>query len=82
MSCLYSIWDIADDLIFRKVNESDASVFAKRYGGAAQCWGVLWAIVSLASLIGGILVGLLVFKDSFSEQTASSSDFLPTRRWI
>lgn len=26
-----------DDLILRKVNESDASVFAKRYGGSSQC---------------------------------------------
>jgi len=37
MSALYSVWDICDDLILRKVNESDASVFAQRYGGSSQC---------------------------------------------
>ena len=29
MSCLYSLWDIVEDLITRKVNESDASKYAK-----------------------------------------------------
>jgi len=38
MSSLYSVWDICDDLILRKVNSSDASVFARRYGGSSQCW--------------------------------------------
>lgn len=56
MSALYSLFDISDDLIFRKVNESDASVFAKRYGGSSICWGVLWFIVSFAFLGLGIVV--------------------------
>ena len=29
MSCTYSIWDIIDDLVMRKVNDSDATKFAK-----------------------------------------------------
>jgi hypothetical protein len=29
MSALYSLWDILEDLILRKVNESDASKFSK-----------------------------------------------------
>ncbi|ORY75962.1 peptidase M50B-like-domain-containing protein [Leucosporidium creatinivorum] len=79
MSSLYSVWDIFDDLILRKVNESDASVFAKRYGGSSACWGVIWAIISLAFMACGILIGLAAFKESFSEQAADSKDFLPTR---
>ncbi|TNY23297.1 peptidase M50B-like-domain-containing protein [Rhodotorula diobovata] len=79
MNSLYSLYDICDDLIFRKVNESDASVFAKRYGGSSVCWGVLWFIVSLAFLAVGIVAGLAAFKDSFSEQATKGSDFLPTR---
>ncbi|SCV71487.1 BQ2448_3075 [Microbotryum intermedium] len=79
MSALYSVWDIFDDLIFRKVNESDASVFAKRYGGSSACWGVLWAIVSIVFMVAGILCGVLAFKDSFSQQAADSAKFLPTR---
>ncbi|CAG8745354.1 17932_t:CDS:2, partial [Cetraspora pellucida] len=40
MSCLYSLWDILDDLVFRKVNESDASQFAKLCRCCpAQVWG-------------------------------------------
>ena len=47
MNSLYSVWDILDDLVFRKVNESDASAFSKLVGGAPQCWGVIWLIVSV-----------------------------------
>ncbi|GAA5897664.1 M50 family metallopeptidase [Sporobolomyces salmoneus] len=79
MSSLYSAFDICDDLIFRKVNESDASVFAKRYGGSSQCWGVLWVIISLALAACGIIAGLAVFKDSFAEQATRGKEFLPTR---
>ncbi|GAA5939569.1 M50 family metallopeptidase [Sporobolomyces koalae] len=79
MSSLYSIFDICDDLIFRKVNESDASVFAKRYGGSSQCWGVVWVIISLGFAACGIIAGLAVFKDTFSEQAQRGADFLPTR---
>lgn len=56
MSALYSLFDISDDLIFRKVNESDASVFAKRYGGSSICWGLIWFIISFAFLAAGIVV--------------------------
>ncbi|GAA6003974.1 hypothetical protein JCM10207_006493 [Rhodosporidiobolus poonsookiae] len=79
MNSLYSAYDICDDLIFRKVNESDASVFAKRYGGSSACWGVIWFLISLAFLACGIVAGLAAFKESFSEQASASKDFLPTR---
>jgi len=32
MSCMYVIWDIIDDTISRKVNSSDATVFARQCG--------------------------------------------------
>ncbi|GAA6060842.1 hypothetical protein JCM10212_005260 [Sporobolomyces blumeae] len=79
MSSLYSVFDICDDLIFRKVNESDASVFAKRYGGSSQCWGVVWVVFSLALAACGIIAGLAAFKQTFSEQAQQGKDFLPTR---
>ncbi|GAA5883334.1 hypothetical protein JCM1840_003353 [Sporobolomyces johnsonii] len=79
MNSMYSAFDICDDLIFRKVNESDASVFAKRYGGSPQCWGVIWAIISLGMAVCGILVGLAAFKETFAEQATQGKDFLPTR---
>ncbi|KAI8935869.1 hypothetical protein NX059_007387 [Plenodomus lindquistii] len=82
MSSLYSVWDICDDLILRKVNSSDASVFAKRYGGSSQCWGILWSIVSLVLMICGILAGLAAFKQDFAQQEKDSQDFIPTMRMM
>ncbi|PMD22484.1 hypothetical protein NA56DRAFT_570383 [Hyaloscypha hepaticicola] len=79
MSSLYSVWDICDDLILRKVNESDASVFAQRYGGSSQCWGVIWSIISLVFMIGGIIAGLAAFPESATQQEDDSKKFIPTR---
>ncbi|KAJ5273715.1 hypothetical protein N7478_008840 [Penicillium angulare] len=78
MSSLYSVWDICDDLILRKVNSSDASVFAKKYGGSSQCWGVLWSIISLAFMAIGIIGGIAAFPESFSQQENDSKHFIPT----
>jgi hypothetical protein len=79
MSSLYSAWDICDDLILRKVNTSDASVFAKRYGGSSQCWGVIWSLVSVAFMAVAIVAGLAAFNQSFSQQESDSSHFIPTK---
>jgi len=55
MSSLYSVWDIMDDLIFRKVNESDASAFSRLVGGPPQAWGAFWLIISVGFFACGIL---------------------------
>ncbi|KAH7171479.1 peptidase M50B-like-domain-containing protein [Dactylonectria macrodidyma] len=78
MSSLYSVWDICDDLILRKVNSSDASVFAKRYGGSSQCWGVIWSIISVLFMAAGIVAGLAAFSQSFAQQEKDSQKFIPT----
>ena len=78
MSSLYSVWDICDDLILRKVNSSDASVFAKRYGGSSQCWGVMWSILSISVMAVGIVAGLAAFPESFAQQDKDSQNFIPT----
>ncbi|CAG8670189.1 1712_t:CDS:2 [Funneliformis mosseae] len=68
MSCLYSVWDIMDDLVFRKVNESDASKFAKLCRCCpAQVWGVIWLFISIIFLGVGVLAGLLAFKQNDSK---------------
>ncbi|KAH8598951.1 peptidase M50B-like-domain-containing protein [Bisporella sp. PMI_857] len=79
MSALYSAWDICDDLILRKVNESDASVFAQRYGGSSQCWGVIWVFISIAFMACGIMAGIAAFPQTFSEQEDDSKKFISTR---
>ncbi|KAJ2961996.1 hypothetical protein NQZ79_g2755 [Umbelopsis isabellina] len=65
MSSLYCLWDILDDLVFRKAYESDASKFAKVCGGgcmSSRAWGVIWFFISLIFLVCGILIGLAAFK--------------------
>ncbi|KAF4125390.1 hypothetical protein GMORB2_4230 [Geosmithia morbida] len=78
MSSLYSVWDICDDLILRKVNSSDAAVFAKRYGGSSRCWGVIWSIISVCFMAIGIVAGLAAFPQSFAQQQKDAQAFLPT----
>ncbi|CAG8432894.1 4723_t:CDS:2 [Diversispora eburnea] len=64
MSCLYSVWDILEDLVFKKVNESDASKFAKLTRCCpAQFWGVIWFIISFIFLLAGVFFGLLAFHN-------------------
>lgn len=79
MSSLYSVWDICDDLILRKVHSSDASVFARRYGGSSVCWGVIWSIISLVFMIAGIIAGIAAFHQSWKQQEDDSKHFIPTR---
>lgn len=76
MSCLYSVWDICDDLIFRKVHESDASAFSRLVGGPPQLWGFIWLLVSVIFFAAGIIIGIVAFKDTFAEQRADN--FLDT----
>ncbi|CAK0781201.1 hypothetical protein CVIRNUC_005311 [Coccomyxa viridis] len=62
MSCTYSIWDIIDDLVMRKVNNSDATKFAE----ISRClppqgWGILWAAISVLLMGAGILAGIAAF---------------------
>jgi hypothetical protein len=63
----------------RKVNTSDASVFAKKYGGSSQCWGVIWSIISLLFMAAGIVAGIAAFPQSLSQQKDDSGNFIPTR---
>lgn len=66
MSCFYSLWDIVDDVVLHKINESDASKFAKIFCGGcipAQIWGFFWFIYSVVFLILGIAAALYTFRD-------------------
>lgn len=63
MSCLFSIYDIWDDLLSRRVNESDASVFAKMTHTSSRCWGAIWGLLALVSLVAAVYFNLLVARD-------------------
>ncbi|CAE6434138.1 unnamed protein product [Rhizoctonia solani] len=78
MNCMYALWDIIDDTISRKVNTSDAAVFAKQFGCCpAQVWGVIWLLIAFVFFALGVLVGIAAFKDTSAEQAAASKTFLP-----
>ena len=66
----------------RKVNSSDASVFAQRYGGSSQCWGIIWSLISLTFMVFGILAGLAAFKQDFAQQEKDAQKFIPTVKYL
>ncbi|KAG8732731.1 pre-mRNA-splicing factor cwc22, partial [Ceratobasidium sp. 423] len=81
MNCMYALWDIIDDTIARKVNTSDAAVFAKQFGCCpAQVWGVVWLLIAFVFFACGVLVGIAAFKDTAAEQAAASKTELSGSR--
>ncbi|GBE82772.1 peptidase M50B-like-domain-containing protein [Sparassis latifolia] len=78
MSCMYVLWDVIDDTIARKVNSSDASAFADICGCCpSQVWGVVWLIIAGCFFAAGIIVGIVVFKESAAQQASDAKHFLP-----
>ncbi|KAI6100483.1 peptidase M50B-like-domain-containing protein [Pisolithus croceorrhizus] len=78
MSDLYVIWDVIDDTIERKVNNSDASAFARICGCfPSQVWGVIWLIIAIIFFGAGVLIGIIAFKESAAQQAVDASHFLP-----
>ncbi|KAJ2496645.1 hypothetical protein GGH96_005686 [Coemansia sp. RSA 1972] len=67
MCSLYSLWDIVDDTVKRKVNESDATKFAQKTHCSSRCCGALWLLVALVFLVAAILLGLAFLKDTNSD---------------
>jgi hypothetical protein len=49
-SCLYAVWDVASDVLFRHSGQSDASALARLTGLPAIVWGVAWIAFSIAVL--------------------------------
>jgi hypothetical protein len=78
MSCLYCVWDIIDDTVIRKVENSDASAFARICGCCpSRVWGVIWTIQAIIFFAFGIIIGLLAFKENAQQQASDASHFLP-----
>ncbi|KAI9203997.1 peptidase M50B-like-domain-containing protein [Polychytrium aggregatum] len=66
MSALYSLWDIVEDLITRKVNESDASKFSQLCCGGClgpRFWGLIWFVISIIFVAIAVIGGILAFKN-------------------
>ncbi|KAH6799279.1 peptidase M50B-like protein [Perilla frutescens var. frutescens] len=64
MNSLFSVYDIYDDLISRRVHSSDAEKFAEicpcPCNGVA--WGVIWGMISFIFLSGSIYLGLVILS--------------------
>ncbi|KAB2011963.1 hypothetical protein ES319_D09G056100v1 [Gossypium barbadense] len=64
MNSLFSVYDIYDDLISRRVHSSDAEKFAE----VCPCpcngvgWGVIWGLISLVFLCGAMYIGLVILS--------------------
>jgi hypothetical protein len=54
-------------------------VFAQRYGGSSQCWGVIWSIISLGFMACGIVAGIAAFPQTAEQQREDSQHFIPTK---
>ncbi|GAA6022857.1 hypothetical protein JCM8202_003743 [Rhodotorula sphaerocarpa] len=79
LAVMYSVWDQFDDLVFHKINASDVCAFQTEYPWMpAQVWGAIWTSISCAGLVAGVLGGVVLFKQDFTEQYLDSRSFLPT----
>lgn len=56
ISCLYAVWDIASDVIFRSVPASDASALARLTFIPAIVWGIVWIAISITVTAGALIV--------------------------
>jgi len=60
MSGFFSIYDCYDDLLARRVNESDATMLANHTHTSSRCWGFIWAVLSICFMALGIYLSLVV----------------------
>ncbi|KAF9684123.1 hypothetical protein SADUNF_Sadunf04G0085100 [Salix dunnii] len=64
MNSLFSVYDIYDDLISRRVHTSDAEKFAELC--PCPCtgvgWGVIWGVISFLFLSASIYLGLVILS--------------------
>ncbi|KAK1321458.1 hypothetical protein QJS10_CPA03g00539 [Acorus calamus] len=64
MNSLFSVYDIYDDTISRRVHSSDAEKFAELC--PCPCtgvgWGVIWGLISFMFLCGSMYLGLVILS--------------------
>ena len=63
MSGFFSIYDCYDDLLARRVNESDATMLANHTHTSSRCWGLIWALLSIGFMSVGLYLSLIVGGD-------------------
>ncbi|PWN37895.1 uncharacterized protein FA14DRAFT_115716, partial [Meira miltonrushii] len=78
LNAFYVLWDIADDFVFRKSNESDIALFARMSRASTQIWILFWLFITMAFVSLAIVGGLHFFDKSLEAQKAAQAHFLPT----
>ncbi|KAJ2120094.1 hypothetical protein IW147_005333 [Coemansia sp. RSA 720] len=68
-----NLWDIVDDTVKRKVNESDATKFAQKTHCSSRFCGALWLLVALVFLVAAILLGLACRQHGHQNEPESVS---------
>lgn len=56
VSCLYAVWDIGSDVIFRHIPGSDAYRLSELTGIPSLAWGVLWVALCLVVTVEALAV--------------------------
>ncbi|KZV71567.1 hypothetical protein PENSPDRAFT_684497 [Peniophora sp. CONT] len=75
----FAVWDVTDERIFRKPNDSDCTQWALLCPGIpSHVWAIIWIMFEVAVLIGFVLIGIVAFKLSPEELQAQADTFLPT----
>lgn len=79
MSSWYVIYDVMDDLVFRKMNPCCAVVFETRYPMVrAGQWALIWTFYSALSFVAWVLLALVVWRQTPRGMFCQSQQFLPT----
>jgi hypothetical protein len=56
VSCLYAVWDIGSDVIFRHIPGSDAHRLAELTGIPSVAWGMVWVALCLVVTVEALAV--------------------------
>jgi hypothetical protein len=62
MSCLFALFDVCDELLASRSNESDAAALAKLTRGTSRCWGFILGLLALGALAVAVYLHLQVAK--------------------
>lgn len=86
LTSTYSVWDIADDCIFRSVEGSDSYQLAKKAKSSGLCLcfcissgrvlGIIWWIISLGLIVAAMIAGIAAFPQTEAQQQTQSDGFI------
>ncbi|KAI0322819.1 peptidase M50B-like-domain-containing protein, partial [Amylostereum chailletii] len=77
MHILFVVWDVTDEKLFRKPNDSDSTQWSLIYPSIRpHVWTAFWLVFEVAFLIGFVLLGIAVFKRTPAEMRSEAGQTL------